>query len=1232
MTMRLDIVTNDAGELVRRELTRDLGAGVVVSIYRLAKLAQLHNLTNQAFLQQLDQTHAIIGDYCLRSGANVNILFAQRAVFVAGQLLKGSRAVYENAQELGEILDWLGGSDLTISRDVTRDEILKFAEGISTGLRSERGTFQSPTPRIRLRPVAEAARLRGLEIEDLDQDQKTVRMYASAVVIMRRFFEDLLESKYILPRRIKRVAQSLVDLSEGATPAFLGVTEARNANHDEAGRAVNTAILAVTIAREITQDRVTLAQIAMAGMMHDVARPRALAIGNAAAQAAGFTMTVSTLSEEQEDRLASGAAAVLTALGRVNEPSMTRTVVAFEALWMRRQQWLGVLYGGARPPTMHARIVRIARRYNDLLTPEPGLPPPTPDFAVATLSEELTDAQDKTVLRMLAAALGLLPTGTLVQLSTGEVGEVTRGAVSQDDKPALRLVMDKNGGVLPSPIEIDLAQPRPGDPPRAVARVINVDNWKKGLERFQRPGTGSDAPPPSSGPRSAVSPPPQVAPPPPPPPSPAYSQPQGTFTPRSHERSLGSDSHGSVTGSSSSSLPSMGSSPSAVAEAMGRMINDSLKPSVPPKADEKTVFQPASPVGSAGETQRPSASAEIEPTARGTLAATPLAHVLVYMLDHGLSGSVVFYDLDGSEHVIHFERGAPAKVRHGGHVALLGQVLASANALDEAQLENYADGAARLGVLLGEYLVGHDLVSREMLAWALETQTLEKIAMLANLAPETNYSFFKDMNLLDQWGGSDQPQIGALNAILAAVRTWHDRARVRATLNRIGKHPLVLHAEADVTSLVLAPDEEAIIDVIRAESPSLPQLFKMHTADEEVVSSLVYTLAVTRQFAFKGQKKGPMAPRAESMNPPSSRMSSVSSMQAVVAAEERPSTTRIQAPSEPRYPVSQRAMPAAQPAAPIPRSPSSPGRPTAPAAPARPAPTPAARPAATPSGEVRAASPGAGPGGAPRPGAPQIRPRQGAPAIRPIGAGPAAGAAPRPGAAPAGGAVGGAPGVARAPAARPAAAGPAGAPAPGAKKAAGTLLGTGGALGVGARPGPGAPGPAPLPRPSVRMAIEPARPAPAPNPVAPTARPPAADDADIPIDEGGMEDAELALEAMTNFRLAEAAMQRNDTATALKLAQKAVDGDPRQLEYCALLAWIKSLRTSDPKAIEASIQMLSEIIAEDPTIERALLYRGKLYKRSNNVKDALADFDALLQQNPHHREAQGEQRALKARK
>src|SRR5580693_3886608 len=107
--MRLDIVTNDAGELVRREHARDLGAGVVVALYRLTKQAQLHDLGNQAFVRQLEQTHQIIGEYCLRSGTHVNVLFAQKAVFIAGQLLKGSATTYEAATELGELLEWCGG-------------------------------------------------------------------------------------------------------------------------------------------------------------------------------------------------------------------------------------------------------------------------------------------------------------------------------------------------------------------------------------------------------------------------------------------------------------------------------------------------------------------------------------------------------------------------------------------------------------------------------------------------------------------------------------------------------------------------------------------------------------------------------------------------------------------------------------------------------------------------------------------------------------------------------------------------------------------------------------------------------------------------------------------------------------------------------------------------------------------------------------------------------------------
>ena len=1112
MTMRLDIVTNDAGDLVRREHARDLGAGVVVSIYRLAKLAQMHDLSNQAFVRQLEQTTQSIHDYCLRAGSNLNILCAQKAVFVAGQLLKGSRTVYEQAIELGEILEWCGGSELVVMRDITQEEMLAFAEAISQATRNERGRFRSPSPKIRIRQVDDNARLRGLEIESLNPEQRIVRTYASAVVIMRRFFEDLHASRYVLPPRIKRIAQSLVDLSEAATAAFLGVTEARNANHDDAGKAVNTAILAVAMARELNEERVTLAQIAMAAMMHDVGRPRAAAVG--AVPGMPQMPGVMSLSEEQEDRLAGGTAAVLTALGRVNEPSITRTVVAFEALWLRRQQWIGPVYRGARAPTLHAKIVTVARRYNDLMTPEPGLPPRTADFAVATLSEELKEPADKTVLRMLVAALGLLPVGTVVQLSTGEVCEVVpRAEPGPPDRPKMRVALDAQGGVVSSFAEIDLAR----EPERRILRVMSVDGWKKGLETKHQEGETSSAPPSaqsgsglrtaqeySSPSRSVVS------------PSRGTPQPSTASGPQAASGDGSPPSMSSI--SSAASVQSLGSSPSAVAEAMGKMINETLKTDArlpvasiapisvrsKPPDDARTIMQespfaendnPSSMRLPLAELATAEAPALGEATARGSLEATPLAHVLVYMLDHALSGSVVFNAAEG-DHVMYFSSGVPAKARLAMSGSLLGEELAEMGALAPGRLDEIAEGARRLDLLFGEYCVGHNLVSRDTLERALEAQLIRTVSSLANLAPNTTYAYYRDANHLDGWGGFELTLAGPLNAILATVRVWHDRARVRATLARIGKHPLVFHDDADLEKLRPNDAEQAVLDAIVTKRCSLPQLFQMRVADEDSVSSVVYTLAVTRQFAFKGQKKAPMAAR--------------------------PRVTVTPPASQGRVPVSLR---------PVPWQGSPPTSPKPP------------RPAST---------------------AP-LAPVNGAHAIGPSSAGAIA-----------------------------------------------TKVES---------------------SPELELEIDVEMPASSssddvgaehaadsrergPMPVA----------ADVGLSsEAG---AERALEAMTNFRLAETALQRGDMQLAERLAKKAAEGEPEQAEYVALYAWIGAMGGSANQVAEA-IDTISRVLREDPTCERAYVYRGKLHKRASKTKEALQDFEAVLKMNPKHREAASEVRLLR---
>jgi len=47
-------------------------------------------------------------------------------------------------------------------------------------------------------------------------------------------------------------------------------------------------------------------------------------------------------------------------------------------------------------------------------------------------------------------------TGTVVQLSSGEIAEVIRGARGIGDRPAVRLISDAKGAALASPVEIDL--------------------------------------------------------------------------------------------------------------------------------------------------------------------------------------------------------------------------------------------------------------------------------------------------------------------------------------------------------------------------------------------------------------------------------------------------------------------------------------------------------------------------------------------------------------------------------------------------------------------------------------------------------------------------------------------------------------------------------------------------------------------------------------------------------
>jgi cyclic di-GMP phosphodiesterase len=110
---------------------------------------------------------------------------------------------------------------------------------------------------------------------------------------------------------------------------------------------------------------------------------------------------------------------------------------------------------GATIPVL-ARIAGLVDAYDAMITPRPYAPTRTSHEA----AQELIDAKgtlfQDALVEQFIQAIGLFPTGTLVEMNTGEVAIVTRQNETRRLKPEVAIVLDGDKQKLPSICIVDL--------------------------------------------------------------------------------------------------------------------------------------------------------------------------------------------------------------------------------------------------------------------------------------------------------------------------------------------------------------------------------------------------------------------------------------------------------------------------------------------------------------------------------------------------------------------------------------------------------------------------------------------------------------------------------------------------------------------------------------------------------------------------------------------------------
>jgi tetratricopeptide (TPR) repeat protein len=261
------------------------------------------------------------------------------------------------------------------------------------------------------------------------------------------------------------------------------------------------------------------------------------------------------------------------------------------------------------------------------------------------------------------------------------------------------------------------------------------------------------------------------------------------------------------------------------------------------------------------------------PTAEGQLSRTPFAHVLLYMRDRRLTGTLAitapegFAELTG-ESLLAFENGSLTQVRLPTVIEPLGFVLRESNAIDDAQLNESLTRLARREGLQGEILRAMGAIDDATLERALRTQVRRKALRLFAVT-DAPYAYYADADLLAGWGGSRVSE-DVLSILWRGVRAYPDPRAMDAVLARVTGHAVRLRTGADLRVFEFDRAVQGVIDTLRVDSASLDTLLSA-SQDPTLVRALVYVLLITKQAEIVAPGT-PRQPTGTNLQPASARI------------------------------------------------------------------------------------------------------------------------------------------------------------------------------------------------------------------------------------------------------------------------------------------------------------------------------------------------------------------------
>lgn len=229
-----------------------------------------------------------------------------------------------------------------------------------------------------------------------------------------------------------------------------------------------------------------------------------------------------------------------------------------------------------------------------------------------------------------------------------------------------------------------------------------------------------------------------------------------------------------------------------------------------------------------------------------TLGTTPLLHLLAFLADQRVSGSITLLTPDSMHGIIVFERGAPKKVSVAAPRCKLGELLIEFGWLDAAAAKQTYEEASERQEPHGQVLIEHQLVNEGGLLHVLLYQFIRKLDWIATRPAETVLELHPDCDLLETM--SSLPELSPLTVLWGVAKNHVDENHKRALLEQFEDAPLKLHERSAPELFGFSDAEMVLVERLRQSSSTLSDLLYQIDLPRAKAEALVYTLLLTRHM------------------------------------------------------------------------------------------------------------------------------------------------------------------------------------------------------------------------------------------------------------------------------------------------------------------------------------------------------------------------------------------------